>query len=163
SNNTVVIAGAGTMWSNTATFFVGLTGINSRVTVTNNGSLIAPSVVLGAIAGGGGILDLGATLLNTNASTPLDQIVAGPTGKGIFNLTGGTVSVSQLVSTNNGADFTNSIFNFYFGNLTTYGATVIQSNFNFVVGSAQGQTSVWNVASGTNSITANTFQLGAIA
>ncbi len=163
SNNTVAVIGSGSVWSNANTLTIGLTGLNSRVTITNNGTLVAPSVILGSVVGGGGILDLGTQLLSTNGSSTLDQVVVGQAGRGTFNLTGGTLSVSQLISTNNGADFTNSIFNFYYGNLTTYGATVVQSNFNFVVGSTPGQTSSWVIASGTNSITANTFQLGAVA
>ncbi len=145
SNNTVVIRGTGSILSNSAPLMIGLTGVNSRVTVSNSGAIVAPSVILGAISNGSGILDLGGLLSNTNATGSLEQLVVGQTGKGTLTLTGGTVVVDHFYSTNNGSGFTNSVFTMNDGSFTVLSNSAMTFNSSFAVGSTANKTSIWNI------------------
>jgi T5SS/PEP-CTERM-associated repeat protein len=57
-----------------------------------------------------------------------------------------------LFVTNNSPAFTNSTFNFNFGNLTTLQGSVVTQHNNFVIGSVSNQTATWTMARGTNII-----------
>ena len=85
------------------------------------------------------------------------RLVIGESGRGTYNLNGGDVTADFLTVTNNGLTFTNSTFNFNFGNLLTLQGAVVSPSVKFVIGNVSNQTATWTMLGGTNRITGNPF------
>ena len=89
--------------------------------------------------------------LRVTNSAGVARLEIGGIGGGTYNLNGGDVTADFLFVTNNCPSFTNSIFNFNFGDLTTlHGSAIAQSN-NFDIGTGSG-IAAWTLSGGTNTI-----------
>ena len=147
-NNTVLVTGSGSVWSNTGALYVGRQGVGNSLTITNSGAVtVAGNAYISydtfaannAIAIAGGSLAVGGTLDVRN---------------GTLGFNGGTLTAYQLVVTNNTSSATNSLFTFNYGTLTTLGGAqlVAPAGSNFFIGNTAGQIATWNILGGTNSI-----------
>ncbi len=77
------------------------------------------------------------------------RLVVGEAGRGTYSLSGGDVLADFLIVTNNGPGFTNSIFNFTNGTLTTlHGSRISQNNHFTIAGAASGAS--WTMSGGEN-------------
>jgi fibronectin-binding autotransporter adhesin len=99
------------------------------------------------------------TLVVTN-STGSGIMVVGRTGRGTYNLDGGTVIADQLYVTNS----TGSTFNFNSGTLTLQGNAIITNNAtSWIIGNTGGKQATFNINAGTTTVrTADTF-IGGVA
>ena len=105
SNNSALVGGSGSLWSNSG-LFVGYSGSGSSLTIANGGIVFATNIVVGVTASSTGnvVTVSGGSLYATNSSGggALNVLY------GTLNLNSGTVAVDRLLLTN----FANSVFNF---------------------------------------------------
>ena len=153
-DNTALVTGAGSLWSNATGLTVGQAGTGNTLTLSNSGTAIANADVIVSSNPGASNNTLnvfGGSLVATNAA--FGNLNVGAAGSGTLNLSGGDITVRSLLVTNNGAGFTNSIFNFNHGTLTTLSNSTIVSPANFTIGTTAGQTAEWRMPGGTIFIT----------
>ncbi len=152
NGNTALVTGSGSVWSNSASLYVGRAGDSNSVAIRSGGAVSAGGdVYIGyeataaenRIELGGGSL----TLTNSGAGA-LD--VRG--GTLVFD--GGDVTANRLVMTNNTAGGNQSLFDFHHGTLNTLDGSqiVAPAGSDFVVGNTAGQTAAWNLKGGTNGV-----------
>ncbi|MFZ2644495.1 MAG: M36 family metallopeptidase, partial [Verrucomicrobiia bacterium] len=118
SNNTVWVTDSGSRWVNTVNLNVGSDGPGNQLTISNNGTVNAPNIVIGSSSTSTGnvITVSGGYLYGTNTSATgwLDV------RRGTLTLNSGTVTVNQLIATN----FANSVVSFNGGTLNSGGSTL---------------------------------------
>ncbi len=123
SNNLAAVAGPGSVWSNTASVYVGYSGFGNQLFVTNGGTLTATNLFIGfnasssnnlvtvtagnvivTNAAGTGTLDVrrGTNVLNSGNITANRLLVTNPAG--FFEFNRGTLSVGNS-TVNNGQPF----------------------------------------------------------
>lgn len=123
SNNLAVVAGPGSVWSNTSSVYVGYSGFRNQLFVTNGSTLTATNLFIGfnasssnnlvtvtagnvfvTNAAGTGTLDVrrGTNVLNSGNITANRLLVTNPAG--FFEFNRGTLSVGNS-SVNNGQPF----------------------------------------------------------
>ncbi len=93
----------------------------------------------------------GALRVTNSAGT--GRLIVGQNGRGAFQLAGAaaTVVADRLLVTNNlGGSFTNSIFTFSHGTLTTLSNSTISQPDRLKLGTASGQTATWKLLGGIN-------------
>ncbi len=106
NGNAVMVTGLGSLWSNSSSLYVGLTGCFSQLTVANGGTVSATNIVVGASASStGDVVTVSGGMLYATNSTGGGAINV---LYGTLNLNSGTVAVDRLLLTN----FANSVFNF---------------------------------------------------
>ena len=157
SNNTVLLVGPGSLWSNSGTIYVGYNGLNNGLTIANAGVVAATNLVIGnnslasnsfiALSGGylyatntagGGALSINYGALNLNSGTAwVNHLVATNGANSAFSLNGGMlISGASLVSngsamvvgnTGTGATFTLMGTNHWFANGVTVGNSGVGS------------------------------------
>jgi T5SS/PEP-CTERM-associated repeat protein len=91
SNNMALVSGTGSVWSNGGDLVVGNSGTGNQLILTNGGALFASNLVLGANAGGSGMLTLGGGMVSV---TSLILTNAGSTvifNGGLVNSAGATI------------------------------------------------------------------------
>ncbi|MGD0060432.1 MAG: LamG-like jellyroll fold domain-containing protein [Verrucomicrobiia bacterium] len=91
SNNMALVSGTGSVWSNSGDLVVGNSGTGNQLILTNGGALFASNLVLGANAGGSGMLTLGGGMVSV---TSLILTNAGSTvifNGGLVNSAGATI------------------------------------------------------------------------
>ena len=165
NGNNGLVTGAGSLWSNSGSLYVGYRGSSNSLTIANSGMAIATNVVIGLNPSAGNVLTVsGGWLYTTNATTSSVLNV----NYGALNLNGGTVVADQLVAANNSASATNSCFNFSHGTLTTRGGSQIVAPIgsNFFIGATTNQAATWNILGGTNTVTVSSSRatiLGGVA
>ena len=117
NNNTVLVTGAGSVWSNSASLVVGYNGSGNSLFIANGGMVTATNVTTGGSPSAGNVLSVSGGWLyatNTTASGALNVQF------GTLNLNSGTVTVNRFYA-NNGAS---SIVSFNGGTLNSGGSTV---------------------------------------
>src|SRR6185369_11924950 len=90
----------------------------------------------------------GGNLFGTNAGQGILDV-----RRGRLDFNGGAIAVNFLFATNNGSTFTNSVFNFNHGTLTTtLGSTIKQTGLgaDFAIGTVSNATASWIMRGGTN-------------
>jgi fibronectin-binding autotransporter adhesin len=142
SNNTVIVTGAGSLWSNAGILTVGVVGQGNQLLISNGGTVSVSNLVLvgdGAASANNSLVVNGGTLRATNASgrSMLDV------RRGTVVLNSGLIDVDQLVLTN----ATQSFFELNGGTLITRGALVTNGT-SFIVGDAGTTPAVWDVRAG---------------
>ena len=95
----------------------------------------------------------GGILTGNSSNGALNTLVVGRNGSGSLTLSGGSIVAEKLFVTNNGAGFTNSLFAFNFGTLTTLSNSTLVSPGSFQIGTSSGQTAEWRMLGGTTTIT----------
>ncbi|MGA1149317.1 MAG: beta strand repeat-containing protein, partial [Ilumatobacteraceae bacterium] len=118
SNNTLTVANAGTLLTNTNDLYVGYQGSGNTMKVANGGEVfVGTNLVISASAGASNnsVSISGGSLTVTNG-----QIDIGRAGSGTLEVTGGTVTVANLIATNG----TNSVITFNGGTIISRGSTI---------------------------------------
>ena len=153
TNNSVLVSGAGSVWSNSDSLYVGYTGSFNQLTINDGGTVTATNVVLGySSSATGNVINIaGGSLYATNAALGGALDVR----NGTVTLNSGNMFADHFYVTNNVAGATNSMFNFNGGTLTTKADSrvVTPAGSGFVVGGVAGQAAAWNILGGTNLVT----------
>src|SRR6185369_12141770 len=90
----------------------------------------------------------GGNLVGTNVGQGILDV-----RRGRLDFNGGAILANFLLVTNNGSTFTNSVFDFNFGTLTTtLGSTIKQTGISadFAIGAVSNATATWIMSGGTN-------------
>jgi T5SS/PEP-CTERM-associated repeat protein len=125
SNNTVLVSGAGSLWTNSA-LYVGYSGSFHRLSIADSGSVRATNVIMGVGESTGNAINVsGGSLLVTNASANGWMEVR----RGTLTLNSGTITTDSLIATNGAA----SVVSFN-GGLLQSGGTTISNGVPFTVG-----------------------------
>ena len=127
SNNTVLVTGTGSVWTNSRDLYVGVFSRSNSLVVTNGGEVFAGgNLVVSAQAGASNnaVSISRGRLVVTNG-----QIDVGRAGSGALYVTGGTVEVKTLTATNG----TNSAITFNGGAINS-SATAINNGTSFTIG-----------------------------
>jgi len=105
SNNTVIVNGAGSVWSVATSFIVGLLGSNNRLEVSDGGHVNADSGSIGEVASNNAVLVMGsgsvwsnATDLTVGSSRSANRLVVSNAGS-VF--AGGTVLLGNFAASSN--------------------------------------------------------------
>ena len=143
--NTAIVTGNGSLWSNN---FLHIGGFNSRLTIADNGTVLAGTFVIGTNTSSSGasvIIENGNLFVTNAAANALLNLV-----RGTLTLNSGTVVVDRLYVTNGAS----SVVNFNAGTLTTKNGSqiVMPAGSNFFIGTTAGQTATWNILGGTNTV-----------
>ncbi len=151
-NNTVLVAGSGSVWSNSGSLYVGRMGDGNSVTISNSGAVfVAGNAYISAdiLAANNQINLAGGSLILTNAGAGTLEV-----RNGSFDFNGGTLLANQLLLTNNTTNGNNAFFNFNHGTFTNTGGSQIiaPAGSDIVIGNTAGQTATWVMLGGTNSI-----------
>lgn len=141
--NSVLVTGTNSLWSNTGVLLVGDFIANNTLTITNAGTVLTTNLVVGnQTTSTGNRLDVaGGSLYVTNALGTATLDVR----RGTNNLNSGTITVNKLVLTTGAT----GRFNFNGGNLNVAG-TFVTNTLAFVVGDGLGNTATLNLLGGTN-------------
>jgi T5SS/PEP-CTERM-associated repeat protein len=97
-SNTVVVAGAGSLWTNSSTLFVGWSGSFNQIFVTNGGTLVAKTAYIGVyapISNRVTVADVGSTFGTEGVLTIGAQLSSRGSQLSVAN--GGTVKANGLV------------------------------------------------------------------
>lgn len=143
SNNTVLVAGAGSVWNNRTSLQVGLNGSGNTLIISNGATVSASSNVIvgvGTSASGNCLTVMGGALAATNASGKCRLNVY----RGTFTLNGGRVDTDVLLVTN-GA---NGVIVFNSGDLRCRDA-IVDNGQAFAVGNGL-EAASYSVHGGTN-------------
>jgi T5SS/PEP-CTERM-associated repeat protein len=178
-NNTILLTGSGSVWTNSGTFGFGYSGAHqnqltlsggaalydnygqiARKSQGNNTMLVTDSGTIWSNATG---MELGyqgsgdsLTISNGAAATFGGSIaIAGSTGRNVqMILSGGNINDAGGLSVSNSASTHGNAFVFNYGTLTTgsNGVITVSPGSDFTLGNTAGQTANWNIVGGTNSI-----------
>ena len=143
SNNEVIVTGAGSVWNNSGTLYVGYAGCSNVLTIAG-GSVVASSAFIGyshplsGIPSNNVIRVNSGSLFVTNAlgngalvvSLGGGALLSPAAGKGELILNGGSVTVDSLIATNG----LNSVVTMNGGTLTA-GSALIDNSQDFIIGS----------------------------
>jgi len=142
-NNAVLVAGSGSVWSNSLSLYVGYSGSSNQLRIVEGATVIATNVWIGFSASSSN---------NVVAIFSGNLIVANSDGSGVLGirrgsltLSNGTVFADMLVVTN-GAK---SVLTFQSGNLSV-SSSIINNGQQFVVGTGAG-TATLQLRGGTHS------------
>ncbi len=144
SNNSVLVTGTESTWNIIDAIAVGYEGSSNSLEIADNGRvLVGTDLEISSLAGASNnsVSISGGQLTVTNGT-----LNVGVAGRGTLNVSGGTVSVSNLVATN-GA---NSVINFTGGTIVSSGTT-ISNNANFLIGGSSGSGAEFVAQGGTHS------------
>jgi T5SS/PEP-CTERM-associated repeat protein len=126
SNNSVLVTGSGSVWSNQGGLYVGYSGVSNTLTIANGGSVIASNAYVGFKRVNGNRIDVSGGSLcvtNTVGNGPLDL------RRGTLTFNSGTITVDNLLLTNGSA----SVLVFNGGVLNSKG-TAVTNVAEFAVG-----------------------------
>ncbi|MBI5687600.1 MAG: hypothetical protein HZC54_21220, partial [Verrucomicrobia bacterium] len=126
SNNWVMVTGAGSVWANFGSLFLGYQGSGSSLTIANGGLVAATDAAIGYDASSGSLLTVSGGsfyAVNADGTGTLDV------HNGALALNSGTVVVDLLSVTN----FTSSVVNFNGGTLDS-GGSLVDNGSRFQVG-----------------------------
>ncbi len=157
--NFVLLTGAGSTWTNAGRVTVGNSGSDNTLTVSNNGVLASGALTIGGSSSSALsnlVMVAGGTLTGAVAGSGM-VLTVGSNGQGTLDFNGGTIFADQLFVTNNGASFTNSIFNFNHGTLTILSGSVVTQATSFLIGTVTNQTATLNLLGGTNLVRTTGF------
>jgi T5SS/PEP-CTERM-associated repeat protein/autotransporter-associated beta strand protein len=99
SNNSVLVTGTGSTWTNSGTLVVGVEGTGNTLTVAEGGTIAAANIVIAASNGSSGTLNVGRFGANGAASTISAPTIAFGAGTGVINFNqSNTVTVSSVIS-----------------------------------------------------------------
>ena len=129
ASNTVLVTGAGSLWTNSGTLYVGERGSGNSMTITNGGEVsVGGDLTISDFAGASNnVLNVGGgQLAVTNGTLLVDKAGAG--GSGALNVSGGTVLVKQLTTTHS-----NGVIIFNGGTINSQGTT-ISNGASFIIG-----------------------------
>ena len=141
--------------SGSATTLNPASGTTARLNVAGSGSLVTGNntLVVGNVAGGSGILNVGpgATVTTGNSATQRD-IDVGTAGFGVANVTGGTTTIGGYLVGGFAASGAVGIWNISGGDVIVNGAF----NFGGTLGATAGTIGVMNISGGTYTSANNT-------
>ena len=154
NSNTVIVTGGGYLQG--AALTVGTAGSTGNVLQITGGATnwdTGVAISTSALDWGNGVNVAGGALIVSNAANNA-QINVGQNGGGALTLNSGTISVNQLLVTNNtAAGATSSIFTFAGGTLNTSNATgAVAANIVVASNSTFNINGVWNMNGGTNNV-----------
>jgi T5SS/PEP-CTERM-associated repeat protein len=155
SDNTALISGPGTAWTNSESLYVGYDGPGNQLILSNGARLVSGTAAIGfsSSSTNNSVVIAGTGSEWTNSGT----LSVGRLGAGSLTLNGGTLHAGQLLLTNG----SRSQFTFNGGTLVTRGAT-IASLTDFVVGATSNfPAATWEPAGNTPSSVANNLFVGA--
>jgi T5SS/PEP-CTERM-associated repeat protein len=180
--NTTLITGSGTVWTNSGTFDFASSANDDQLTICKGGALYdnyaqicsqsqEPSTMLvtdpGTIWSNATGMEFGYgaeggdTLTISNGATAVFGGSVDIAGLASLNgkkvqmiLSGGNINDAGGLTVFNSASYNGNAFLFNYGTLTTGGNGVItvSPGTNFTIGNTAGQTATWNILGGTNSI-----------
>ncbi len=143
SSNTVLVSGAGSLWSNSGTVYVGYNGYSNNLVIANGGTVAASNVIVGyVIMSSYNLLSIsGGNLYATNAA-----------GNGSLDLRHGSVAL------NSGTVVVDRLYDYvYGGGVITFSAGLLRSGgsamsngFTFAVGDGV-QSATFDMLGGTHS------------
>ena len=149
SNNSALITGANSLWTNSGQLWVGYEGISNSLTVSAGGTVVATNIVLGLQAGSSGTLNIGRFGTNDTAGTIAAPSIAFGTGTGAINFNqSNAVTITSAISGNGVVNqlgtgtTTLSASNTYTGDTTISAGTLRLSSENAVGGSRIIQTTL---------------------
>ncbi len=151
SNNVIWVTGSGSVWTNRQSLNLGQSGGANLLVISNNAAVfIGGSATVGEFSSSTNnhLIVEGANLFGTNAGQGILDV-----RRGRLDFNGGAIAANFLFVTNNGSAFTNSIFDFNQGTLTTtLGSTIKQtgSSADFAIGAISNATATWIMSGGTN-------------
>ena len=139
ADNQALVTGAGSVWSNRASIFVGFGGHGNRLVVSNQASVVSTNLVLGVApeATNSRVIVDGGTLRATAGRTGVMDI-----RRGTNQFNAGLIETDFLLMTN-----APGAFEFNGGLLITHGAS-ISNNAGFIVGRSGVIPAVWDVRNG---------------
>jgi T5SS/PEP-CTERM-associated repeat protein len=151
-NNTVLVAGSGSVWSNSGSLYVGRMGDGNSVTISNSGAVFVGGNVYisdDTLAANNQINLAGGSLVLTNAGAGTLEV-----RNGSFDFNGGTLQANQLLLTNNTTNGNNAFFNFNHGIFTNTGGSLLiaPAGSDVVIGNTAGQTATWVMLGASNSM-----------
>ena len=129
------MTGAGSVWSNSDSLYVGNGGNGNSLTLASGGTVTATNVVVGSAPSTGNVINVSGGWLYATNSTGSGALNV---DYGALNLNSGTVTVNQFIVTN-GA---NSVVAFNGGTLNTGGSTVTNGSI-FRVGNGTSAARRW--------------------
>ena len=126
SGNTVLVTGAGSIWSNSGSLYVGYSGFDNSLTIADSGTVIATNVVIGFNPSTGNAITVsGGFLYATNGTGDGALTVQ----NGTLTINSGTVMADLFYASND----TNSVVNLNGGTLSV-GAAFVSNGVPFQIG-----------------------------
>ena len=142
SNNSALITGANSLWTNSGQLWVGYEGVSNSLTVSAGGTVVATNIVLGSKAGSSGALNIGRFGTNDTAGTITAPTIAFGAGAGAINFNQSDATTITAAISGDGAvkqlgagTTTLSASNTYTGDTTISAGTLRLSSENAVGGS----------------------------
>ncbi len=149
SNNSALITGANSLWTNSGQLWVGYEGISNSLTVSAGGTVVATNIVLGSQAGSSGALNIGRFGTNDTAGTITAPTIAFGAGAGAINFNQSDATTITAAISGDGAvkqlgagTTTLSASNTYTGDTTISAGTLRFSTANGAGGSRILQTTM---------------------
>ena len=139
SNNSALVTGTSSLWTSSGDLYVGYYGGSGNSLVISNGGTVAvgTNLVISALAGAS---NNSVSISGGNLTVSNGQIDIGRAGSGTLNVTGGMVTVRELLATN-GA---NSMINFNGGTIISEGTTVSNGSIFKIGDTGSGATFIAN-------------------
>jgi len=101
SNNSALVTGANSLWTNSGSVVVGQYGSNNTLTVAHGGTVAASSTIIASQAGSSGTLNIGRFGTNDAAGTINTPTIAFGAGTGVINFNqSNSTTVSAAISGN---------------------------------------------------------------
>jgi len=157
SNNSVMVMGVGSRWTNTGDLYVGNAGSSNTLTVANGGSVSATNLTIASQAGSSGTVNIGSLGGSDTAGSLGTSPITFGDGTGVLNFNQtDTATLSQLISGSTGVNTVSQLGS---------GTTILSGANTFTGTTAITAGTLWasNItALGRSSVnlTAGTLQLG---
>jgi T5SS/PEP-CTERM-associated repeat protein/autotransporter-associated beta strand protein len=136
SNNSVLVTGADSLWTNSGELVVGGVGIGNSLTVADGGAVAASGIAIAAGADSSGTLNIGRFGTNDAAGTIIAPTIAFGEGTGAINFNqSNSTSLSAIISGNGGVNQLGAGTTELSGISTYTGQTTIQAGKLVVSGS----------------------------
>jgi hypothetical protein len=101
SNNSVLITGSGSSWSNGGSLTIGNAGTGNSLTVANGGSVVAGAVIVASSGGSSGTLNIGSLGGSDAGGTILTPTITFGSGSGTINFNQvDTATMTNIISGN---------------------------------------------------------------
>jgi outer membrane autotransporter protein len=128
ADNTVIVTGTNSTWTNNGILHVGYGGSNNTLTVANNGTVSTSSISIASQAGSGGTLNIGTVGGNDTGGTINAPSIAFGNGTGTINFNqSNAMAFSRNISGNGSVNKLGSGTTTLSGNNTYTGGTNIQN------------------------------------
>jgi len=101
SNNSVLVTGANSLWTNSANLYVGYGGSGNNLTIADGGTVAASNISIASQAGSSGTLNIGRFGTNDTAGTINAPTIAFGSGTGAINFNqSNAVTITSAISGN---------------------------------------------------------------